>query len=95
MEDFGSVKMNLFPQCIPFSKVVLLLNVNAMLTFGKLIFSTRKKPKDNKVSTILSVDHTKYYHFFLLPNFFPGGQVKFIQLKSELPPTVKRKFTLR
>lgn len=43
MEDFGSVKMNLFPQRISFSKVVLLLNVNAMLTFGKLIFSTIKK----------------------------------------------------
>lgn len=45
MEDFGSIKMNLFPQCISFSKGVLLLNVNTMLTFGKLIFSTIKKAK--------------------------------------------------
>lgn len=96
MEDFGSVEMNLFPQCVSFSKVVLLLNVNTMLTFGKLIFSTIKRGKDHNLGLQAFIQLTILKTtIFLLPKFFTGGQVKFIQLRSELPRTVKRKSTLR
>lgn len=53
----------------------------------------KKKAKDTNLGlqafiqlTILNTT------IFWLPNFFTGGQVKFIQLRSELPHIVKRKF---